>query len=115
MNNATPLKENELRQLAKCAHCEKLLGQTGSPMFFRVEIACHIIKADAIQRQTGLTHFLGGSARLAQAMGPNEDMTTTIQPAVTVMICHPCSFGELMLAPIFYRVNEAAQSTTPAP
>lgn len=114
MNPATPLKETELRKLAQCAACEKLLGQTGSSMFFRVEIACHIVKADAIQRQTGLANLTAGSARLAQVMGPDEDMTLTIQPAQTVMICHPCAFGQVSLAPIFYRANELAQNTNSA-
>lgn len=37
--NATPLKEAELRTLARCAACEKLLGQTGSPIFFNASRA----------------------------------------------------------------------------
>lgn len=115
MNNATPLKEAELRQLARCASCDKLIGETGSPFFFKVTLEAHLLNTAAVQRQIRLLSMLGGSARLAAAMGADEDMTITTCPFQTVMICQSCAFGEVSLAEILDRANTRAQTTSPTP
>lgn len=95
MNNATPLKEAELRQLARCASCDKLIGETGSPFFFKVTLEAHLLNT--------------------AAMGADEDMTITTCPFQTVMICQSCAFGEVSLAEILDRANTRAQTTSPTP
>lgn len=112
--NATPLKESELHTLARCASCEKLIGQTGSPVFFKASLEMHILNLTAIQRQQGLTDLLGGSARLAAAMGADEDMTSSPHPAHTLMICTICACSDISILEVFDRVNLAAKATTPA-
>lgn len=89
--NATPLKEAELRTLSTCAWCHKKLGETGSPIFFKLTLESHVLNLPAVGRQQGLGMLLGGSGRLAQVMGPDEDMTVTMDPPKTVMICQRCS------------------------
>lgn len=111
---ATPLKEAELRTLARCAVCEKLLGQTGTPIFFKTSLELHILNPAAVQRQQGLTSLLGGSAHLAAAMGQDEDMTASFHPAHTFMICNICACQDLSILEVFDRVNRRAQSDTPA-
>lgn len=111
---ATPLKEAELRKLARCSACEKLIGETGMPVFFKATLEKHFINAAAVQRQQGLTNLLGGSATLALAMSADEDMTFTIDPGVTVMICGACAMHEVCLLEIFERAL-TAQFPTPAP
>jgi hypothetical protein len=112
--NATPLKEAELRTLARCAVCEKLLGQTGTPIFFKTSLELHFLNPAAVQRQQGLTNLLGGSARLAAVMGQDEDMTSSPHPAHTFMICNICARQDISILEVFDRVNRAAQATTPA-
>mgnify|MGYP003409048705 FL=1 len=94
--NATPLKEAELRALATCAHCHKKISETGIPTFFKVTIESHILNIPAIQRQQGLGMILGGG--LALHMGADEDMTVTLEPPRTVMVCQVCSLEPRMLA-----------------
>ena len=69
------MKEMELRAAAVCGFCHEKIDNSSMPLFYRVRIERHGIKLDAVNRQTGPTMMLGGSARLAQVMGCDEEMT----------------------------------------
>lgn len=84
------MKERELRQHASCNLCGRKIGESGLPLFWVVSIERHGIKADVVRRQTGLAMMMG-SAALAQAMGPDEDMTMPIMEPVRITVCEPCS------------------------
>ena len=84
------MKEQELREFAICAICGEKIGHTGLPLFWRVRIRRYGMKLDAVQRQQGLTMFLGGHAELAAVMGPNEDMAEQISE-IEITVCESCA------------------------
>lgn len=84
------MKEIELRQYADCSLCGEKIGASGIPMFWRVTVERFGINLKAIQRQTGLAMMLGGSAKLALVMGPDEEMTMPMMEKVTLSICENC-------------------------
>ena len=85
------MKERELREACICCLCCKKIGETGLPIFYRVRIERHGLDAHAVRRQAGLEMMLGGHVAIAQAMGPNEDMTQELMEPKTVTICEMCS------------------------
>jgi hypothetical protein len=87
---AQPMKEAELRERSTCVCCDKKLGQTGSPLFYKVSIERHMVNLGAVQRQSGLALSMG-SAMLAQVMGPDENMTAVLDDVVTVTVCQMCA------------------------
>jgi hypothetical protein len=91
------MKEEELREHAKCNVCGKGIGASGLPMFWTVRVERHGLKADAIQRQTGLTMMLGGHAGLARVMGPDEEMTTPLMDPVELTVCETCASPERII------------------
>lgn len=91
---AKPLKESELRELAECHVCKKLIGHTSWPILWKIVAERHVLDLSAIHRQQGLGMLLGGHGGLAMAMGPDEDMTTPFD-AQTVMICDGCMIERL--------------------
>lgn len=91
------MKEKELRECATCAVCGKKIGKTGMPMFWRVRIERHGIDGNAMRRQIGLEMMLG-SVAIAQAMGPDEDMTTPLMEPVTFTVCEDCCTKQVCVA-----------------
>jgi hypothetical protein len=65
------IKQHEIR---KCVLCGKGVAHAGHPLFYRITIEQFGLMKDAIQRQSGLEMMLGGHAKLANIMGPDEDM-----------------------------------------
>ena len=92
------MKEDELREHAKCNVCGKGIGASGLPMFWTVRVERHGLKADALQRQTGLTMMLGGHAGLARVMGPDEEMTTPLMDPVELTVCETCGTRSVCVA-----------------
>lgn len=84
------MKEDQLREHAKCDLCGKGIGASGLPMFWTVRIERHGLKLGALQRQQGLTMMLGGHAGLARVLGPDEDMTTPLMDPVELTVCESC-------------------------
>lgn len=84
------MKEKELRQHAKCTICGEGIGKCSVPVFFRLRIEQFVLDLKAIQRQQGLTMQLGGAAGIAAAMGPDEEMTATLD-SVTLTVCQHCA------------------------
>jgi hypothetical protein len=85
------MKEQELRESAICGFCQKKIGQASRPIFYRVRLERYMLNPGAIERQMGLTALLGGSALLAQVMGTDEDMATSIMEPELFTVCDDCS------------------------
>lgn len=61
------------------------------PLFYRVTVERFGVKLDAVRRQAGLEMMLGGHVRIAQAMGPDEEMTLPMMDPLVLVVCEPCS------------------------
>lgn len=85
------MKEKELRACATCGLCQRKIGNVGLPLFYRVRIERHGIDINAVHRQSGLEMMLGGHVAIAQAMGPDEEMTVPIGEPVEFTVCEDCS------------------------
>lgn len=85
------MKEKELREHSTCNLCNKKIGESHIPMFWRIKIERFGINLNVIQRQTGLTELLGGHAHLAQVMGPDEEMTMPMMEPVILTVCEDCA------------------------
>lgn len=92
------MKENELRKHAVCSICKKKIGHTGLPLFWTVKIERFGIKMDVVNRQDGLTAFLGGNAFLAQVMGTDEEMTQPVMDLVELTVCETCAMEDHAIA-----------------
>lgn len=92
------MKETELRQIATCAHRHRKIGETGLPLFYVLTVERYGLNLPAIQRQQGLTLLVGGSARLAAIMGPDEDMAESVMEPVKLTICEACASENICLA-----------------
>lgn len=88
------LKEKELRELAQCRVCEKKIGELPVPIIWKITAENHGVDLRAVSRQNGLAMMMGGNAALAQAMGPDEDMTVPMHEE-TCMICGQCLLERL--------------------
>jgi hypothetical protein len=109
-----PLKESELRKHAVCACCRRKIGESGLPLFYLVSIERHGVKMDAVDRQTGLEQILGGCASIAQAMGPDEDMTGVLMERATITVCERCSTENVMVARLAELAIEQAEKENEA-
>jgi hypothetical protein len=67
------------KDIQPCAICSKGLMHSGMPLFYRLRIERFGLDGKAVSRQAGLEHLLGGSALLANVMGPDENMATPRQ------------------------------------
>jgi hypothetical protein len=108
------MKEQELRKFLDCANCNRKILSSGVPLFWTLKMERHGVKLDAVSRQTGLAIFLGGNAHLAAVMGPDEDMTITMDK-LEVAICEDCAMANInigMLAEV--RAKEVSDSDKPA-
>lgn len=101
------MKERELRQHVNCSLCRKPVVHTGLPLFWRVTVERFGIDAEAVQRNHGLMKFLG-SARLATAIGPDEDMAKPVMEKAVLTLCESCAMEHGQLV-------DAAMQGTPAP
>jgi hypothetical protein len=98
------MNEKELREHADCIICGKPIGHTGLPAFLTVEIKNWSVNLDAVQRQTGLAMMLG-SARIAQAMGADEEMATLVD-STELTLCWECAASHLTTAADMSLVNK---------
>ncbi len=105
------MKEDQLREHAKCDVCGKSIGASGLPMFWTVRVERHGLKLDALQRQQGLTMMLGGHAGLARVMGPDEEMTTPLMDPVELTVCETCGSPERIIG---VALEKASSRETPS-
>lgn len=103
------MKEKELRQFAVCGLCNRKIGATGLPLFYRVTVERFGIDLKAIQRQQGLTMMLGGHAEIAAAMGPDEELALPLMEPVRFAVCEDCSTKQHCVA----ELAECTSSTVP--
>lgn len=92
------MKERELRACSTCSLCNKKIGETSFPAFYRITIERFGLDAGAIQRQQGLGMLLGGNGFLAMHMGANEDMATPLMDKLTLVVCEDCSMKQYPVA-----------------
>lgn len=84
------MKETELRQHATCTMCNKKVGATGLPLFWRVTIDRFGIDLQAVRRQDGLGAYIGNAA-IARVMGPDLDMAKPVMDTIVATICEHCA------------------------
>lgn len=84
------MKQAELLKHATCDHCQRGIGASGLPLFWRVKIERLGVDLKAVQRQDGLSRFLGHGG-LAAIMGPDEDMASPVMEPKTVTLCERCA------------------------
>lgn len=92
------MKEMELRAAATCCVCQRNIGATQMPIFWRVRVERFGLDMKAINRQTGLAMLLGGNGLLAHAMGSDEDLAVPVMEPVTVTVCEECGTREVCVA-----------------
>jgi hypothetical protein len=90
------MKEQELREHTTCSLCRQKIGATGIPLFYRVTVERFGVKLDAVRRQAGLEMMLGGHVRIAQAMGPDEEMTMPMMDPLVLVVCETCSASQAL-------------------
>lgn len=101
------MKEKELREFAKCSVCHEGVGKYYR--FFKVTIEEFMLDPKALERQQGLTAFLGGSnvgAVLANIMGPNEDLALSTE-IIKISVCDNCALKNKGIN--IYRIMEEKQ------
>lgn len=84
----------KLNEITKCAKCGKGVMHTGLPLFWRVTIERFGIDKAAVDRRHGLEMFFGGGgagARLAGAMGADEDIAHAVMDEVRLILCEGCA------------------------
>jgi hypothetical protein len=84
------MKERELRQHLTCHLCNQKIMASGLPLFWRVTVERFGLDLQAIQRQSGLEAMFNGNAFIAAAMGPDEDMATSMMEPVVLTVCETC-------------------------
>jgi len=90
------MKEPELRKHAECSICRKKIGHTGLPCFWIIKIERHGLALKDIARQDGLAALLQ-SPFLAQAMGPDNDLTIPLMEPLTVTLCESCALDDISI------------------
>jgi hypothetical protein len=80
------LKRNELQ---KCRVCERGVMHSGQIMFYRMTVEHHVVDLGAVQRLNGLEQMI--SPVLASVMGPNEDLSKTLDKPSTFLLCVECA------------------------
>lgn len=104
------MKGNELRKAATCAVCGHKIGQASVPIFYRVKIERYVLDPTAVRRHSGLEMMLG-SAGLAQAMGPNEDLAKPVMEPVEVTVCEDCGLVSTSIAVLVVRAERLQDIT----
>lgn len=84
------MRQAELRAAAQCGRCSRKFGEAGLPMFWRLTIERHGVMLDAMERARAL-EVLVGSPAIAAVMGPDEELTATLLPPVTITVCEKCA------------------------
>jgi hypothetical protein len=91
-SNGRPMKEAELREYARCACCNRLVGESGVPLFWKVTIERYGMDVQAMTRQNALARIVG-NPRIANALGPDEDMAHAMMPPHVLAVCETCGVG----------------------
>ncbi len=90
------MREIELREKSICGLCGQKVGKS-SPVFYRTRVTVYVLDLAAIQRQVGLTAVLGGNARIAQAMGMDEEMAKKMDEH-EMTLCSECAVRSYVIS-----------------
>jgi len=101
------MKESELREPADCSICNQKILHTGIPMFWTMRIERHGVLINAVKRQSGLEMMLGDNVAIAQAMGPDEEMTKSFLGPVDITLCEDCAMENSIVEKAFEKAEEA--------
>ena len=88
----------ELRDLGPCCVCEKPLGETGYPLFFRLEFDGHLVDVPKL-RDGFLQSSFGVDGDCMTPVDPKESLTRWMDKR-ELMLCVMCMlarFPELMM------------------
>ena len=81
------MREKELRKHLKCDSCGlKIMEKHGLPLFYVVTVERYGIDVTKVARQDGLAQHIGDS-RIAEIMGPDQDLATPMMEPVKLTIC----------------------------
>lgn len=101
---------NKMKQkdFKKCVLCNKGMMNGGAIHFYRIRLENFIINIDAVRRQAGMEMMMG-SPTIAQAMGPDEDMATSMGEQ-EMLICANCFLNSDVR--LFSLLNAVEQEAT---
>ena len=99
------------RDIQPCVMCQRGVMHDNNLAFYRLDLQYLIANVGAIQRQSGLEMLLGGHARIALALGPDEDMATPISQGV-VLVCLECATTYPLAAIAEHVATTQAEATT---
>ena len=91
------MKRAELLQHTTCSACNRKLGQTALPLFWRVKVERFGLDAKAIRRSDALGDVIGSHA-IAAVMGPDEDLAVPLLDPVTLTLCDGCAMDRQCIA-----------------
>lgn len=102
------MKKRELLKHATCDACGLKIGASGLPLFYTVTVARYGIRMDRVRRSDGLAACMGNET-IADVMGADEDLTTTLMQPVTLTVCETCSTTSDCIALIALAMERADQ------
>lgn len=102
------MKEKDLREHAVCSICGELIGNSGLPLFWTATVEQHGIRMDVARRQSAFAEMLG-NARVAAAMGADEEMTLTMLGPLSLTVCFSCAVVDHSLAGLAECATERAK------
>lgn len=97
------------RDIKPCVLCGKGVMHKGDIVFYRVTVQQFVVIPGNVQQQTGLEMMLGGSAMLANVMGPDADMAQAPASADEALVCMPCALSQD--TPVAMLAEKLAQET----
>jgi hypothetical protein len=100
------MKRAELLTHAKCHLCNKPIGHSGLPLFWKVTVERYGVDLRAVQRQDALGTFVG-SQILGAVMGPDEDLAKPMmdKPAIAT-VCETCGTGKEVMVAMLAEVSK---------
>lgn len=90
------LKQKDIKP---CILCGRPPLHENVPVAYHISLTVLGLDLNAVRRQIGLEMVLGGSAALALAMGPDEDLLKSFSEPVKGLVCVDCvkkSIAELL-------------------
>lgn len=87
------LKQSDLKP---CSACERGVCHAKSITFYRIHVERFLVMAGAVQRQHHFEQMVG-SAAIAAALSPDEDMAKRIGPGDELTLCDTCALDPLVV------------------
>jgi hypothetical protein len=95
-----------------CHICAMGVMHAGHPLFMRISVHRLGIDANAVRRTHSLEPMMGGNARLANVMAPDEDLEKVIDGQHDMLIWASCA--EKPLPPYFWLNDTDAEGSDAA-